>query len=92
MYNKKDYCKQEIEPLVAQLKTLCAKERIPFFFTACVADEEDNSEYYQELLSPGAIGIDIKDSKFERLMNVMRGFRTVPMHQDDSLELEFTSE
>ena len=91
MFDKTQEYTKRIEPVLKELNKICSEEGMPMFFTVCVKDDERGSEYRQDLISPTALGIELADSKTESLMNVIRGFRTIPPHKDDDFEIEFVA-
>ena len=51
LYDKKTEFENEIRPQMIKLKKLCIKHDIPFFFSACVKNAEDDSFYVNDILS-----------------------------------------
>ncbi len=84
-YDKKKMYNKEIKPIVEQLKAKSAMLGIPFFFSACVKNTQEESEYVNEGFLCGSGDIVLKDDRITPHLNIALGFRAVP--PDESLEL-----
>ncbi len=51
-YNKEEEFKEIILPQLMELKKLCNRYRLPFFFTCCVANQNGMSKYASSMISP----------------------------------------
>jgi hypothetical protein len=86
-FNQKEVFDKEIAPKLEEIKKLCLLNNIPMFFTACVSNSNDTTEYESELISPDMLDAELKNNHFPRHINVMHGFATVPANE--MIELKF---
>ena len=84
---RKDY-KSQIEEKVEELKHLCNKANIPMFFAACLSNDENETNYIVELLSPGVCGVKLKKDWFNRFVNVTMDFDTVAPAANVSFDMD----
>ena len=73
-FDKTDLFKKNIEPKLEELENLCTIYGIPFFWTACVKSEEENTEYKNMGFMTGSHGIRLYDDKIKSCLKIMRGF------------------
>ena len=85
LYNKKTEYESEIKPQLIKLKKLCIKHNIPFFFSACVENTENTSNYENEILSALSKGLDLNKDFFPGFVKVTLGFETI--YPQDKLEI-----
>ena len=69
------------------MKDICALNDIPFFFTACVANNDEKSAYRSEGISPESLGFSIADNHFANHINVANGFDTIPKEKPYNIDL-----
>lgn len=82
----------EIEPLVENIKKVCALNNIPFFFTCAVKNDEKETVYKNDGVLTGSFGINLKDDKFAPILGVINGGRVVfSENEDESLSEEINS-
>jgi len=77
MYDKREEYESEIKPQLDKLKRLCIKHQLPFFFAACVANNEKESVYEKDIYSGLAKGLDLKQDYFPDFVKITLGFETV---------------
>lgn len=83
----------QIEPLVQEIRCLCNRSKIPYFFSFGVKLDEDGmypvpGGLISSVLLPEIIGVPAEDPKFARMVNVVNGFATIaddrePLDIDD---------
>lgn len=86
-FDKTDVYEAEIKERIEELKILCNRENIPMFITLCVKSNNKETVYENDMIGTYANGINLKDDKFPKLVNVMNGFNTVPY--EEVIELEY---
>lgn len=74
--------KQQIEPLVREIRCLCNENKIPYFAAFGVKMADDGSfrgegGFINSALLPEVMEIPSNDPRFVRMINVMNGFHTV---------------
>ena len=75
-FNKRNEYNQ-IQKTVSELKTLCKKANIPFFFAACVENGKTTSVYELEMLSAAVCDAKLANDWLCRFVNITLGFDTV---------------
>lgn len=53
-YDKTKIYNEEIQPLIATVKRICIREKLPFFFTTAVANKNGETQYINELVAAAA--------------------------------------
>lgn len=86
-FDKSDVFELEIEPKIESLVQACNKHHIPFFMTACIKNNQNESVYKTDMYASASNEIKLKTDYFPRLVNVMNGFATVPPLDD--LEIDY---
>lgn len=76
IHRKKQY-EDKIAPLVRQLDLMLKSEGIPYFFSACVENGEDGTEYIHDGNLCGSNGFVLKDDKITDYFRILCGFRLV---------------
>lgn len=81
-YDKTKVYQSQIEELVRQIRCICNRNQIPYFFSFGVALDEDGLYHVPggiitSVLLPETLRIPTNDPKFARMVNVVNGFRTV---------------
>lgn len=77
-FNKNEVYNKEIVEKVHELKVLCKKENIPFFFAACVGNSDNGSKYELEMLSAAICDTKLGDDWISKFVAITRGFNAVP--------------
>jgi hypothetical protein len=64
MFDKTEVFKSEIAPILGDIKEICKKEKIPFFFTLAVSEQgEAKTKCRQDALTPPGLGIALYDDR-----------------------------
>lgn len=79
-----DHCK----PLLDELVKNCHLYQIPFFATACVANDASGSEYISDAVGPVAEDLYLKDDKISRHLAVSRGYDVRPPRDEVIVEMD----
>lgn len=75
-FNKrKEY--NQIQKTVSELKALCKKANIPFFFAACVENGKTASAYELEMLSASVCDTKLANDWLCRFVDITLGFDAV---------------
>lgn len=77
-FNKAAAFNSEIQEKLHEIKSLCKKEGIPFFFSACIKNEKGGSEYTSEMLSPEICGVALSKDWISKFCDITLGFDAVP--------------
>lgn len=85
-FDKTENYNSNILPILEKLKKACIKNEIPFFFAACVKNDENTSEYEKEIYSGLAHDISLTKDYIPDLVKITLGFEAqVPFER---LELD----
>ena len=77
VYDNTEYYKKEIEPLINEIKHKCNRKAMPFFIATCIANNEKESVYANDMLASVSNNIILKDDLIPKFINVYNGFDTV---------------
>ena len=88
-YKKNDVFSNEILEKVYELKVLCKKENIPFFFAACVENNDEASKYELEMLSAAICDTKLTDDWISKFVAITRGFNAVPEEKPVEIDAAF---
>jgi hypothetical protein len=81
--HKKEVYEEEIAPLVKRLNLLLRAHGIPYFFSACVENDENGSEYVHDGNLCGSNGIALHDDKITDFLRILCGFRVKSAESED---------
>lgn len=100
IYDKREIFESECRELLEELMLNCRLHGIPCFFTACVKNTPESSEYttnvdeaYKDIdfindaVCPGGKGINLTNDLITKCLAVTAGFNVVPKRTD--LEISF---
>ena len=87
IFDKKKEYQTSIAPLVKKLDTLCKELDIPYFFSAAVAGNEEDTEYANECRSPLTMELYLKNDLIVDHLKVCSGFRVIIPDDLPNLEL-----
>lgn len=87
-FDKREEFEKECKPLLDRLRLMCSLYDIPFFWTACVKNNDEKSEYINELVGNASRGINLKDDQIAKHISVCLGFDTVPKNDNIVIDLE----
>ncbi len=77
-YDKTDVFDSTINDKIQELIQLCNAEQVPIFVSVAVANDENHTEYRNDMFASATNDIFLKEDKFPDFVNVINGFRTVP--------------
>lgn len=75
--DKMNVFRNEISDKLEEIKTLCKRERIPFFTCFAISDEKETN-YVADIATPAGMNVKMKNDKFPDFANVLNGFKTIP--------------
>lgn len=87
-FDKSKEFNEKAKGLLDQLVTVCEMEKIPFFFSACVKNDDSESVYIADGHMTGSAGLTLKDDKINRHMLVQSGFSVVSNPFDMEIVLD----
>lgn len=77
-FDKEEAFKKECQPLLDELVLKCSLLKIPFFWSACIKNNELDSTYISDAVATGSRKITLKEDKIAKYMAVLNGFDVVP--------------
>ena len=78
-FDKKKIYNQEIAPLIAEIKKICALNKIPCFTCVAVSNKEDKTEYAYDGVLTGFLNMELSDDRFSKHLCVANGFDVKPI-------------
>lgn len=87
-FNKEKEFEKDCKPILDKLRLICSLYDIPFFWTACVKNDEKGSVYQNEIVGNLSRGINLKDDQISKHISVCMGFDTVPKKNNFEVDLE----
>jgi hypothetical protein len=73
-----DKCREHLE----ELKGLCTMYGIPFYFTACLKNDEEKSTYITDAVLTSTTGVQLTDDQLKKHLLVGLGFDVIPHRAD----------
>lgn len=73
IYDKREFYKKKVEPLVNEITKLCVLEGLPIFIAAPVTNTEKETSYVYDGIFTGSMQINLTDDKLEDFIMVTRG-------------------
>lgn len=87
-FDKRGIYKEQIEAKVIELKQLCHMEKIPMFITLCLANNEKETFYEKDMVSPTTCNYRLTDDQLVKHINVTLGFDTIQPSSEVTLEMD----
>lgn len=82
-FNKTKEYNKNLKEKVEEIKRICNNLDIPCFLTFCVKNNEMETVYQTEYLSPGQKQQYLKNNRFADYVNIINGFTTTPYKEED---------
>ena len=79
---------EEIRPLLNDAMRLCSNNGIPAFYACAAENNEEGTKYLTDMVSAVTNDIHLKDDKLVDFANVLNGFYTVPVRNEESFMLD----
>ena len=77
-FHKTKTYNSNIQKKILELKMLCKKEGIPFFFAACIENDRNDSQYELEMLSAEICETKLSKDWISKFVDITLGFDAVP--------------
>lgn len=78
----------ELKSKIEDIKLICAMHKLPMFITVCTKNNEEESIYMTEVVGSFSNGVQLKDDRIPKHINVMNGFDTILKSIDAVDEIE----
>ena len=78
VYDKSEEFRDKCVPLLEEVKKFCEEKNIPFYWTACVASDEESCRYESDVVGTGSCFLDLADDRIIKHLAIGRGFDAVP--------------
>lgn len=75
-FDKTEFYKETLQPILSQLKMECASHNVPFFVTVVTKNSEAGTEYHSDMVLASA-KTQLADDRISKMLLHMRGFPTV---------------
>ena len=82
-FNKTKEYNKNLKEKVEEIKRICNNLDIPCFLTFCVKNNEMETVYQTEYLSPGQKQQYLKNNRFADYVNIINGFTTTQYKEED---------
>ena len=92
VFDKQNEFDKRIKPLVSEILLRCSESSIPVFISFAVKGDEEETEYYNDMISASMLGIALKRNQLAEFVNILNGFYTVPEKKEFSIDYETTAE
>lgn len=90
VFDKEKVFNDEIKGKLDEIVALCNINRIPFFYSACVANNENGAKYKSDAICASEKGIFMEEDKIAKHIAVCAGFDVIPHRSDlDRRVLDF---
>lgn len=87
-FDKSKEFEKECRPILDRLRLMCSLYDIPFFWSACVKNNDKESVYENEIVGNASREINLKDDQISKHISVCMGFDTVPKKSDFSVDID----
>jgi len=88
IFDKTQVFEENCAEMLKKLVAVCEMHRIPFFFSACIKNDEDGTKYKNDGNMTGSSGIVLKDDQINRHMLVAAGFGVVQNPYDMEIMMD----
>lgn len=75
VFDESDTFNEKLAPLLKKIDTICKANKIPFFFAACVKNDEKDSTYEYVGNLCGSNEFVLKDDKITDFIRILCGFK-----------------
>lgn len=70
---EKEVIKKKLQPIVQELKKVCAVEQIPFFIGFAVSNDENGTTFKYDGVMPQAVQRNLMDDNFAKHLGIANG-------------------
>lgn len=88
VFDKKEVFEKNCRELLDKLVLECSLNKIPFFFTACVKNTPESSEYERGMVGTGSRAIRLADDQISKHLAVIRGFDVIPRREEIEINMD----
>lgn len=90
-YDRTDEFNVSLRPKIDEIKKICNRLKIPIYISVCYKNNNKGSLYYNDMVGSWTNGIVLRDDYFPDYVNIQNGFKTVPPHDGDEIDMsDFT--
>ena len=87
-FNREECFEENIQQTVEELVLKLKHYNLPFGLVVAVKNSKKATKYITELNGAVPMGLRLTDDKFPEIINVMRGFQTVPPAEMTEMEMD----
>lgn len=87
-FNREECFEKNIQETVEELVLKLKHYNLPFGLVVAVKNSKDATKYVIELNGAVPMGLRLADDKFPEIINVMRGFQTIPPAEMTEMEMD----
>lgn len=87
-FDKTEDFKEKCQPLLNELILRCSLLKIPFFWSACTKNNDEESVYNSDAVATGSRKIKLKDDKISKYIAVLNGFDVVPHRETLEINMD----
>lgn len=80
--------KLDIKKKINELMELCQMYHAPLYTSVVFENTEDTTEYYTQVFSAKAHGIELADDQIEKHILISNGFEAVPKREYNELDMD----
>jgi hypothetical protein len=85
-YDKRQVCESMIFPIIDEIKAICRKQRIPFFFSVLTSQNSNGYVYKREGMTPAALFVDVDDCEvYQHILSGAPGFIAMKKHGQNNM-------
>jgi hypothetical protein len=86
-YSKQEVYTKEVAPLLKKLDEICGLNKIPYFFTAAVENDDEQTTYDSHVRTAIPCGLELTDDKIITHLKVCAGIKFVSINEAPEIEL-----
>lgn len=87
-FNREECFEENIQQIVEELVLKLKHYNLPFGLVVAVKNSQKSTKYITELNGAVPMGLRLADDKFPEIINVMRGFQTIPPAEMTEMEMD----
>ena len=79
IFNHEKLYNTEIEPLINEIRKICAEHKVPCFVCVAVSNNAKKTTYKYDGILPGFLELELNDDQFAKHLCVANGFDVKPI-------------
>lgn len=87
-FNRREEFEKECKKYLDELKSWCTIYGIPFYFTACLENDNEKSTYVTDAALTTTIGVQLADDQLKKHLLVGLGFDVIPHRADIEIMMD----